>query len=1057
MTNSDGPAPVLKDHEELKKKEMELKERHKELNCLYEVSEIVENMRLSPVEGLQKIITVTPAAFQYPEITECRIVIGDEEYKTQGFRETPWSLVRDLIVHESKEGFIQMVYLEERPKEYEGPFLKDEIKLMKMLSELVGKFITLYRADQEVRFYKDRLKELITADSEKTPSASDEWKVILDILMKTDPPTLFRITRKMLYFLIHYKNQSFEDLMSVLVCPVEPKESEWCGVNIPNPRSDLQGLKRVQEGVFEIASEKLSSQEIMDLLTKWLKQNKALPLLFASDKPTITRGEITDQLKKYLDIPEAERDLSWEDDIIIRTNLIRRFFTGRLEYMNIAKDFIGIPDFAKLVDRIIGPSQSIGTLGGKVSGLFLAEKIIKKEMAKNENLHGVSFARSWYLSTDTMRDFVKYNALDEVAHIKYLNPAEIRQEQPFLEQVFKNGAFPSEIISGLREILRDLGSVPIIVRSSSHLEDSFGAAFSGKYKSLFLPNQGNEDQNLADLMDAIAEVWASTFNPNAIEYRRERGLLDMLESMGVLIQEVVGVKIGDFYLPTFAGVALSNNEFRWSPRIRREDGIARLVVGLGTRAVDRISDDYPVLISPRRPNLKVNTMVDELIQYSQKHMDVINLKEGRMESVDIKDFLRKNGVSFPLVSKMFSIYSNGDLIEPRGLIMDMENTDLIVTFNGFVERTKFLVQIRDIMDLLKEKMGTPVDVEFASNGKELFVLQCRPQTQAVGAQRVSIPSNVPNPMRVFSAKRYITTGYLKSIEYIVFVDPSAYEELTEREKMIEVAKVISELNLALPRRKFILMGPGRWGSRGDIKLGVPVQYRDINNTCLLIEVAVRKGGYLPELSFGTHFFQDLVEASIHYLPLYPDEGDSYLNENLISSSENHLLEKVDWAGDFVNVVKVVKVREIAQGGTMSVVMDGEANEALAFLVPPDHSEWRLSKVREMLSTLDPVLFGIKDIFLLGSTKEYTAGPASDIDLIVHYDGRSDNREDLLAWFEEWSVNIDRENCDRTGIKTGGLLDVHLVTDGDIQNRTSWAMHIIPPYGMARKMELTNKR
>jgi len=1041
------------DLEALRKKERELEERHKELNCVYEVSEIVESMRSSPGDALQRIVEILPPAFKYPEITEARIVVEDEEFTTTGFRETPWSIRHDITVHGSKEGFIEVVYLEERPPEDLGPFLKDERKLMKLVSEQVGKFINLYRSDEELRFYKDRLKDLIRSGSKEDSAKSDDWKVLLDILIKTEPATLFRVTRRMLYYLVHYKSQSFDELMSALVCPIDSKDNEWCGINIPNPRSDLDGLKRVQEGVFEKAIEVLSPAEIMDLLTLWLKQNKAMPLLFASEKPTISRAEITDALKKFIDIPEKERALSREDEIIIRTNLIRRFFTGRLEYMNVAKNYIGIPDFVNLVDRIIGPSQGIGTLGGKVSGVYLAERIIEKE-SKNENLKDISFARSWYLSTDTMREFVNYNAIDEVAHIKYLDPAEIRQEQPFLEQVFKNGAFPSEILSGLREVLRDFGDTPIIVRSSSHLEDSFGAAFSGKYKSLFLPNQGNEDDRLLALTDAIAEVWASTFNPNAIEYRRERGLLDMLEYMGVLIQEVVGVRVGKYYLPVFAGVALSNNEFRWSPRIRREDGIVRMVVGLGTRAVDRVADDYPVLISPRRPNLRVNTMVDEFIQYSQKHMDVINLEEGKLESVDINEFLKEEGLSFPMANRVFSIHRDGSLIEPRGLILDMENTEMVVTFNGFIERTNFLGQIRDVLDVLKDRIGYPVDVEFASNGKELFVLQCRPQTQASGSERVPIPPNIPKPRKVFSARRYITTGHLKGIEYIVYVDPAGYENLGERERMIEVAKAVSDLNMSLPRRKFILMGPGRWGSRGDVKLGVPVQYRDINNTCLLIEIARRKEGYLPDLSFGTHFFQDLVEANIQYLPLYPDEGDSYLNENLLTSCENHLHEKVDRAEDLAEVVRLIRVADIAEGGTLTIVMDGDANEALAYLVPPDHSEWRMAKVRKMLSSLDPSLYGIKDIYLVGSTKEYTAGPASDIDLIVHYDGTPEHREDLMAWFEEWSINLDRENNERTGFKTGGLLDVHLITDEDIENRTPWAMHVLPPYGTARKLELS---
>ena len=165
-----------------------------------------------------------------------------------------------------------------------------------------------------------------------------------------------------------------------------------------------------------------------------------------------------------------------------------------------------------------------------------------------------------------------------------------------------------------------------IVRSSSLLEDRAGAAFSGKYKSLFLANQGTKQEKLDALTDAIAEVYASTFSPDPIEYRSERGLLDFGEEMGIMIQEVVGTRMGNYFVPSFAGVMFSNNEFRWSPRIDRKDGLVRMVPGLGTRAVDRLVDDYSILLAPGKPNLSVNVTPDEKVRYSPHYIDVINLE-----------------------------------------------------------------------------------------------------------------------------------------------------------------------------------------------------------------------------------------------------------------------------------------------------------------------------------------------------------------------------------------------------------------------------------------------
>lgn len=202
--------------------------------------------------------------------------------------------------------------------------------------------------------------------------------------------------------------------------------------------------------------------------------------------------------------------------------------------------------------------------------------------------------------------FLHYNELEEVIEQKYKDIEEIRREYPHIVQIFKNSDFTSDFVNGVSVALDDFGDCPLVVRSSSLLEDQFGAAFSGKYKSLFIANQGTKSERLSALLDAVSEVYASTFGPDPIEYRAERNLLDFHEEMGIMIQEVVGTKIGKYFMPAYAGVAFSNNEFRWSPRIKREDGLIRLVPGLGTRAVDRLGDDYPILLAPGQPNLRVN-------------------------------------------------------------------------------------------------------------------------------------------------------------------------------------------------------------------------------------------------------------------------------------------------------------------------------------------------------------------------------------------------------------------------------------------------------------------
>ncbi|MFH0816017.1 MAG: PEP/pyruvate-binding domain-containing protein [Methanobacteriota archaeon] len=1054
------------ERKELERKTHELNERLKELNCLYEISDIMELQRLSPKDALTGIVNILPPAFQFPEFASSRIHVNGDIFKSQNFREGPYVLTYALCTEETKVGKIEVFYSDKVKFEGHDPFLKEERKLMKVIAERLCKFVEKFRSDDELNRYQKQLKEIMAgtktefhhAAHKPTPVPKTDWQVIIDMLIKTDPGTLLRVSRKMMYHLSRKTSVSFDSLVGSL-CPINgPKaDEEWCGINMPNPRSDIKELEKFQEGVFEIAQQNLSSQEIMELLVLWLRQNNAKTLLQTAEKMGSTLKEVKDALNHFWKIPEAERILSPENDVSIRTNLIRRFFTEKLEYINVAKRFIMVEDFVEILDKTIGPTQGVGKLGGKASGIILAQKVLRKEIEADPDLSGISFANTKYVSSDTMREFIHYNALDEVSEIKYMEPNEIRQEQPFLEQVFKNAAFPVETIAELRDVLREFNSKPIIVRSSSHLEDSFGAAFSGKYKSLFLPNIGTEQERLNALMDAIAEVWASTFGPNAIEYRRERGMLDLMEDMGVLIQEVVGTRVGPYYFPAFAGVGFSNNEFRWSHRIRREDGILRLVVGLGTRAVDRVSDDYPMLLSPHRPELRVNTLVDEAVLYSQRRMDVINLETLRIETVDVADVFAMHGKDYPLLTKIASVHKDGQLIPPSGMMLDAENDELVVTFNGVIERTQFVKQIRKVLEVLKERLGVPVDVEFAHDGKSLHILQCRPQSQASGVERIPVPKDIPMPRQIFSARRYVTTGSLNNIDWIVYVNPMGYESLEKREDMIAVAHAVGDLNQRLPKRRFILMGPGRWGSRGDIKLGVPVQYRDLNNTALLIEVARRKGGYVPELSFGTHFFQDLVEAGIQYLPLYPDELGIVFNEQLLEISENHLSEFCTGCEKIADVVKLVRVADISEGGTLSIIMDGDAGEALAFTVPPNHSAWRMGKAKEIADALDPQLYGVVALYVVGSSKEYTAGLGSDIDLIVHHRGTEDQKEDLLAWLKGWSVKLAAENYVRTGYKCDGLLDVHVVTDKDIQEKGSWATHIDSVYGKAKELQLPRHR
>jgi len=1029
-----------------------LKERAKELNCLYRVEEILREPD-EPLDSIfKKVIDAIPPGWQYPDVCEAKIVFEDKVYSSSDFFETPWVQSADIIAHQTVLGKISVYYTEEMPQADNGPFLKEETRLIGTIAERLGHHIMHIQMASIVQ-------ELETAGKNGTGLDHREWRVVLKMLKQTDRNLYFNISRKMLNHLCWGGVEEAEEFLQSQegnhFMTDEGLVEDW---NRPHLKHDFQMNAEFCEETFRIASDHLSDNQILELIQRWIQEDK-LSFLAQVVNRNLSLADVADAIRRYHHIAADDPDIFSPSKIGIQVSLIRRFLSDQLSYVSVAKDYIEVNDFFHLLQKVIFTTESHGKLGGKSAGLYLAAQIIKKKSSEENILKNIKIPRTWHITSDILLHFMHYNNFDDVVEQKYKSINQVRLEYPHIVQTFKNARFPADIVKGLSVALDDFGDQPIIVRSSSLLEDRAGAAFSGKYKSLFLANQGSKKQQLDALMDAIAEVYSSTFSPDPIEYRSERGLLDFGEEMGVMIQEVVGKKYGKYFLPAYAGVAFSNNEFRWSPSIRREDGLIRLVPGLGTRAVDRLGDDYPVLVAPGQPGMRVNVTPDEVVRYSPKEMDVINLENNSFETIPVKDFLREVGYELPMAHNLVSVYKDNHLRKPVGMNIDFESDRMVVTFEGLVSSTPFVKQMDAILKTLEEKLGYPVDIEFASDGEDFYLLQCRPQSHSDQGRPAPIPKDFPKNQIVFSANRFISNGQVPDITHIVYVDPRKYENLPDHASMVKVGRVVSKLNKLLPKRQFILMGPGRWGSRGDIKLGVNVTYSDINNTAVLIEVAFKKGNYLPDLSFGTHFFQDLVEANIRYIPLYPDDDGVEFNERFLTQSRNILPDFLPEYEALDDIVRLIDVPSNSKGRVLKVLMNADLDEAMGVLVEPssdkkpvgmirpdDHHKenywfWRLRSAEQIASNMDPDRFGVAGIYIFGSTKNRTAGPASDIDLLVHFRGTDKQRDELENWLEGWSLSLADMNYQRTGYKTEGLLDVHIITDEDIENKTSYAVKI----------------
>ena len=685
----------------------------------------------------------------------------------------------------------------------------------------------------------------------------------------------------------------------------------------------------VEKLIHDYASTHFRPSEIDELIAAALQREQVRSLLDLANRGNIPFGQLAQELRRFCAGPWQEASLLPEDAVGTRVALTRHLISDQLEYLAVAKKHLQIRHFDELAQHVIGPPASMGRIGGKAGGMVLAGRILEQSKTDGDTFLPLATPESFFLRSDVVQDFLQLNHLNEYQSQKYKPIEQVARDYPLIREVFRGGLFPPQVVNSLGRMLARTGSEPLIVRSSSLLEDRFGAAFYGKYASVFLANQGSLGQRLKALLSAIAEVYASVFAPEPILYRREHDLLDYVEEMAVLIQKVVGCRFGSYFLPAFAGVAFSRNEYRWSPRIRREDGLARIVMGLGTRAVDRGGADYPKMVALGAPTLSPESDMEETRARAQRKVDLIDLAQEEPRAVPLEELLARD-LDFPLLDLMVSKVQEGEIYSFPGKLVTGAPSQLCITFDKLLRSTPFAAQMRTLLATLADALGRPIEIEFACDGKHLYLLQCRSQARSPQLAEIVIPPNVPAGKVIFDAHKYIRSGLLRGIEYVVYVDPQAYDAIPEPSRRTEIAHAVGRVNRTLPRGSFILMGPGRWGTR-DVGLGVPVRYADINHAALLVEVARLRAGFVPAVSFGTHFFQDLVEAGIHYLPLYPDEAGNRFNEEFFLTSANLLPTLLPQDAAHAAPLRVIHVPAVAGGLTLTVAMDGERDQALAYL------------------------------------------------------------------------------------------------------------------------------
>ncbi len=579
-----------------------------------------------------------------------------------------------------------------------------------------------------------------------------------------------------------------------------------------------------------------------------------------------------------------------------------RIMIGREEKMlALARENFSIEDLLQIKSKMIGT----GYIGGKAVGMLLARKILQRDKSVNwaEQLEQHD---SFYIGSDVFYSYIVQNGwwkqlMEQKTPEKYFSAA------GDLMKKLLSGKFPHEIREQFQELIEYFGQSPIIVRSSSLLEDSFGNVFAGKYESIFCVNQGNPDERYHAFEDAIRRIFASTMNEDALFYRMQKGLDQQEEQMALLVQRVSGSHRDGFFLPDLAGVGISYNTFVWNPDMDPKAGMLRLVYGLGTRAVNRVEDDYPRIVALDQPLLKPLAGIRDERKFSQHKVDALSTKCNCHSTVELNDLLAEIGAGN--VQKFADEDHEAESIASGMGLKDRKYW--IMNFDRFLSGSGFPATMQKMLKFLESQYGHPVDTEFTVNfGSEdkmsINLLQCRPLQTKGGQIKVHIPENVPSDRLIIRTKGNFMGGNISlSLKRMVYVDPANYVKL-EPSARYDIARLIGRLNRMIDDREktpLMLIGPGRWGTTSP-SMGVPVNFSEINKASVLVELSFKTANLVPEISFGTHFFQDLVETDIFYSAVFRERPDTVFNETALLKGDNILGKLLPEYSQYADTVQV---------------------------------------------------------------------------------------------------------------------------------------------------------
>ena len=536
-------------------------------------------------------------------------------------------------------------------------------------------------------------------------------------------------------------------------------------------------------------------------------------------------------------------------------------------------------DYFVVRDRMIGS----GAIGGKACGMLLARKIAETEL-EDYRMYAEPHD-SFYIGSDVFYTYIVSNG-DWRLRIRQRSKNGYFEAAGELRERLLSGRFPGKIREKFQSVLEYFGQNPFIVRSSSFLEDGFGNAFAGKYESVFCVNRGTPNERLEAFENAVRQVYASTMDRSALEYRLRRGLAGKDEQMAILVQRVSGSYYDRYYMPCVAGVGYSHSADQWYPNMDPEAGMLRMVMGLGTKAVDRTREDYPRLSNLDRPEITVYTSAAQKHKFSQRNVDVLDCRENCYKEVRLDQILDV----LPLWYKRMVMehdYEAERMLSDRGIYRDV----WFVSCQKLLENRTFTGLMQRILKTLERVYGTAVDIEYAVNMDKtgefvINLLQCRPLYLG-GVGEVVHTEGIELKGTLFDVRdASMGTSKKRKVDVIVQIDPAKYGAFPYAQKH-KVAGAVGKINryYSGTGKNLLLMTPGRIGTSSP-ELGVPVAFADISCFGEICEVSDSRAGFMPELSYGSHMFQDMVEAEMCYSAVFNDQKTIRYDPHLLDGEED---------------------------------------------------------------------------------------------------------------------------------------------------------------------------